>query len=62
MWDVGYGRIVHGIHGSDTIRVFCLWNLVIGTQKEILIVYRCGCGSTFSRRDTLNRHKRTARH
>ncbi|KAG2352260.1 hypothetical protein BDR07DRAFT_1389317 [Suillus spraguei] len=63
-------REVHGIHGSDKTRVYCLWNSCNkDVNKECLtrhveeihmrIVYMCECHSTFSRKDTLNNHKKT---
>ncbi|KAG2069598.1 hypothetical protein BDR04DRAFT_1232090 [Suillus decipiens] len=66
-------REVHGIHGPDNCRVSCLWKSCnTEFNKESLarhieethmrIAYKCDCGSTFSRRDTLTRHKKHAQH
>ncbi|KAG1857882.1 hypothetical protein C8R48DRAFT_269827 [Suillus tomentosus] len=63
----------HGIHGSDKDHVFCLWNscyLELNKEsltrhveeKHLKIVHPCGCGKEFSRRDTLNRHRREKQH
>ncbi|KAG1736819.1 hypothetical protein EDB19DRAFT_1024344 [Suillus lakei] len=63
-------REVHGIHGPDKLRLECKWN---GCDRElnkeslvrhveechIGIVFDCKCGKTFSRKDTLGRHKKT---
>ncbi|KAG2075414.1 hypothetical protein BDR04DRAFT_1150225 [Suillus decipiens] len=66
-------REAHGIHGPDNRRVFCLWESCNREfNKESLarhveeihlrIAYKCDCGRIFSRRDTLNRHKRNEQH
>ncbi|KAG2035837.1 hypothetical protein BDR03DRAFT_961694 [Suillus americanus] len=63
-------REAHGIYGSDKTRFWCLWNscnresnkdsLVRHIKETHMgIMYVCGCGSTFSRRDTLNKHNQT---
>ncbi|KAG2145309.1 uncharacterized protein EDB93DRAFT_513224 [Suillus bovinus] len=66
-------REVHGIHGPDKSPVTCRWQSCNrGLEKETLarhieeihvgIVYRCQCGDTFSRKDTLNKHKTKLQH
>ncbi|KAG1845320.1 hypothetical protein DFJ58DRAFT_510544 [Suillus subalutaceus] len=64
-------REAHGIHGSDKTRLLCQWKTCNREfNKESLsrhveevhmgIVYRCEwCGTPFSRKDTLNKHKKT---
>ncbi|KAG1819690.1 uncharacterized protein BJ212DRAFT_1060736 [Suillus subaureus] len=63
-------REVHGIHGTDKTRVICKWkrcdrelhkeSLVRHVEEAHMgISHPCECGATFSRRDTLNRHKKT---
>ncbi|KAG2369025.1 hypothetical protein BDR07DRAFT_846536 [Suillus spraguei] len=63
-------REVHGIHGPDKARVVCRWeHCGRELNKESLarhfeelhlgIAYWCECGVPFSRKDTLNRHKKT---
>ncbi|KAG1857883.1 hypothetical protein C8R48DRAFT_269828 [Suillus tomentosus] len=61
----------HGIYGSDSARVLCQWNSCNSMklkkeslarhieEKHMRIVHKCECGSTYSRRDSLNKHKRT---
>ncbi|KAG1890521.1 uncharacterized protein F5891DRAFT_123022 [Suillus fuscotomentosus] len=60
---------VHGIRGSDNSHVICKWDSCdLEVNKESLsrhveerhlrIVHSCECGKTFSRRDTLSRHRR----
>jgi len=62
-------REAHGIHGSNKSRVRCTWNDCNREfNKESLsrhveqvhlgIVYSCDCGATFSRRVTLNNHRK----
>ncbi|KAG2348133.1 hypothetical protein BDR05DRAFT_957782 [Suillus weaverae] len=62
-------REAHGIHGSDKSLVCCRWRSCNRQfNKESLarhveevhmeIVYKCGCGSAYSRKDTLNRHQK----
>ncbi|KAG2035728.1 hypothetical protein BDR03DRAFT_961390 [Suillus americanus] len=67
-------REAHGIYGSDKTRFWCLWNSCNREfNKESLsrhveevhmgIVYQCtGCGSTYTRKDTLNRHRLKMHH
>ncbi|KAG1866124.1 hypothetical protein F4604DRAFT_970802 [Suillus subluteus] len=66
-------REAHGIRGSDNTRVWCLWkscnrefnkeNLSRHVEEVHMgIVYECGCGSTYTRRDTLNKHKLKMQH
>ncbi|KAG1845321.1 hypothetical protein DFJ58DRAFT_801199 [Suillus subalutaceus] len=63
-------REAHGIRGSDKDRFWCLWNSCNREfnkeslsrhveEVHMVISYGCGCGKTYSRRDTLNRHART---
>ncbi|KAG2124514.1 hypothetical protein BD769DRAFT_874711 [Suillus cothurnatus] len=63
-------REVHGINGTDKTRFLCQWDSCVREfNKESLvrhveelhmrIVYSCKCGNTFSRRDTLNKHRTT---
>ncbi|KAG2126658.1 hypothetical protein BD769DRAFT_1461326 [Suillus cothurnatus] len=65
-------REAHGIYGADKDRVVCQWEFCNKElNKESLtrhleethmgIIHRCQCGSTFSRRDTLNKHMKTHR-
>ncbi|KAG2117418.1 hypothetical protein BD769DRAFT_1485039 [Suillus cothurnatus] len=62
-------REAHGIHGPDKKRVICLWESCNREfNKESLarhvgevhlgIVFPCDCGAVFSRKDTLNKHRR----
>ncbi|KAG2118389.1 hypothetical protein DEU56DRAFT_142975 [Suillus clintonianus] len=66
-------RDVHGIHGPDKYRVLCKWNgcgLEVNKEslgrhveeKHMRIIHSCECGKTFSRRDTLSRHRTTCPH
>lgn len=66
-------RQVHGVHGSDRDRVLCQWdscNRELNKESlarhveevHMVIAHTCWCGSTFSRRDTLSKHKRTQQH
>ncbi|KAG2075442.1 hypothetical protein BDR04DRAFT_41804 [Suillus decipiens] len=64
-------REVHGVHGSDKTRVPCRWNTCnkevnkesLGRHIEEIhmrVAYKCEqCPKAFSRKDTLNKHKRT---
>ncbi|KAG2101122.1 hypothetical protein BD769DRAFT_1508391 [Suillus cothurnatus] len=63
-------RETHGIHGSDKSRLWCLWNschkevnkesLVRHVEEiHMRIEHMCGCGASFSRKDTLNRHRKS---
>ncbi|KAG0696880.1 hypothetical protein DFH29DRAFT_836482 [Suillus ampliporus] len=62
-------REAHRIHGSDKLRVECKWSYcskVFNKQSlsrhveetHMGIVHLCDCGKTFSRRDTLSKHKK----
>ena len=64
-------RDAHDIHGADKKRVYCLWegcNTEMNKEsiarhveeKHLMVVYPCGtCRSSFTRRDTLKKHKTT---
>ncbi|KAG1830564.1 hypothetical protein EV424DRAFT_265350 [Suillus variegatus] len=66
-------RETHGIHGLDDARVFCLWrscntevskkNLARHIEETHMnVVHACVCGKIFTRKDTLDRHRRDKQH